>query len=150
MYIKLIIWGIVCSFVLAIAGSAYMYYKSSQAAIAELNKQVASYAIAVEQQAQSISFLENAIKEQAQARKQLAKEVDSARKDVEKIQSTIANHNFGHIASRKASLLEKKINQGTVDILRCFEIVTGDKVLPNEKNPQCNDLLISADGLRTE
>ena len=147
MYVKMIIWGVICTVVLTVIGGAYFYYKSSQQAIADLNKQVASYTVALDQQTQALNYLESSIKEQAQVRNRLAEEVYAARRDVERMQSTIAKADLKHIASRKPTLLEKKINQGTVDILRCFELVTGDKVLPNEKNIQCSDLIDTSDGL---
>ena len=44
------------------------------------------------------------------------------------------------IASKKSELLEKKINKATDDVLRCFEVVTGAEIQPDEKNNQCSDL----------
>ena len=73
--------------------------------------------------------------------KDMMKEVESARKDVEKLQTKIASHDLKLIASEKAELLEKKINRATNDVMRCFEIATGDAILPDEKNNQCSDLL---------
>jgi hypothetical protein len=85
--------------------------------------------------------MEQSIRDQAAIREDMMKEVESAKKDVEKLQTKIASHDLKLIASEKAGLLEKKINRATNDVMRCFEIATGDAILPDEKNNQCSDLL---------
>ncbi len=122
-------------------GGAFFYYKDSQATIAALNQQTATLTQAVDQQKEAIEAMEQSIRDQAAIREDMMKEVESARKDVEKLQTKIASHDFKLIASEKAGLLEKKINRATNDVMRCFEIATGDAILPDEKNNQCSDLL---------
>ena len=106
-----------------------------------LNQQTATLTQAVDQQKEAIAAMEEAIKEQAAIREDMMKEVESARKDMEKLQTKIASHDLKLMASQKAELLEKKINRATNDVMRCFEIATGDVILPDEKNNQCSDLL---------
>lgn len=141
MQIKIIIFLVILSFVGTVVGGAFLYYKDSQAKIAELNKQSAILAESVEQQKITISSMEESIRQQTIVRQQMMNEMESARKDMQKVYTTIASHDLKAIASRKAGLLEKKINRATIDVLRCFEIATGDVILPNEKNNQCSDLL---------
>ena len=137
LYATIIVIGIVVSAM----GGAYLYYKDTQKTIGELNQQVATFSQAVDQQKEAISSLQESISAQAKIRDEMYVEIKSARSDVEKLQNKIATHDFKQIASRKSVLLEKKINQSTIDIMRCFEIATGDKVHPDEKNNQCSDLL---------
>jgi chromosome segregation ATPase len=106
-----------------------------------LNQQTATLTQAVDQQKEAIEAMEQSIRDQAAIREDMMKEVESAKKDVEKLQTKIASHDFKLIASEKAGLLEKKINRATNDVMRCFEIATGDAILPDEKNNQCSDLL---------
>jgi chromosome segregation ATPase len=124
-----------------VVGGAFFYYKDSQATIAALNQQTATLTQAVDQQKEAIEAMEQSIRDQAAIREDMMKEVESARKDVEKLQTKIASHDLKLIASEKAGLLEKKINRATNDVMRCFEIATGDAILPDEKNNQCSDLL---------
>lgn len=141
LQVKIIIFLVALACVGTIVGGAFLYYKDSQATIAELNKQTATLTEAVEQQKLAIQSMEESIKQQAKVREDMMREVESARKDMQKVYTTIASHDLKAIASRKAGLLEKKINRATIDVLRCFEIATGDAILPNEKNNQCTDLL---------
>ena len=131
----------ILTFVGTVVGGAFFYYKDSQATIAALNQQTATLTQAVDQQKEAIEAMEQSIRDQAAIREDMMKEVESARKDVEKLQTKIASHDLKLIASEKAELLEKKINRATNDVMRCFEIATGDAILPDEKNNQCSDLL---------
>ena len=131
----------ILTFVGTVVGGAFFYYKDSQATIAALNQQTATLTQAVDQQKDAIEAMEQSIRDQAAIREDMMKEVESARKDVEKLQTKIASHDLKLIASEKAGLLEKKINRATNDVMRCFEIATGDAILPDEKNNQCSDLL---------
>lgn len=141
MQFKIMIFLAILTFVGTVVGGAFFYYKDSQATIAALNQQTATLTQAVDQQKEAIEAMEQSIRDQAAIREDMMKEVESARKDVEKLQTKIASHDLKIIASEKAGLLEKKINRATNDVMRCFEIATGDATLPDEKNNQCSDLL---------
>jgi chromosome segregation ATPase len=141
MQFKIMIFLAILTFVGTVVGGAFFYYKDSQATIAALNQQTVTLTQAVDQQKDAIEAMEQSIRDQAAIREDMMKEVESARKDVEKLQTKIASHDLKLIASEKAELLEKKINRATNDVMRCFEIATGDAILPDEKNNQCSDLL---------
>lgn len=138
--IRLIIGLVIFVFIGTVVGGAYLYYKNSQEVIATLNQQNATLTQAVDQQKEAIAAMEEAIKDQAIVREEMMSEIRSARKDMQTLQDKLSKHNLTVIASQKAELLEKKINKATDDVLRCFEVVTGAEVLPNEKNNQCSDL----------
>ena len=141
MQFKIMIFLAILTFVGTVVGGAFFYYKDSQATIAALNQQTATLTQAVDQQKEAIEAMEQSIRDQAAIREDMMKEVESAKKDVEKLQTRIASHDLKLMASQKAELLEKKINRATNDVMRCFEIATGDAILPDEKNNQCSDLL---------
>ncbi len=142
MQFKIMIFLAILTFVGIVVGGAFFYYKDLQVTIASLNQQTATLTQAVDQQKEAIAVMEDAIKEQAAIRKNIIKEVESAKKDMEKLQIKIASHDLKLLASRKPKLLENKINKATNDVLRCFEIATGDAILPDEKNNQCSNLLV--------
>ena len=141
MQFKIMIFLAILTFVGTVVGGAFFYYKDSQATIAALNQQTATLTQAVDQQKDAIEAMEQSIRDQAAIREDMMKEVESAKKDVEKLQTRIASHDLKLMASQKAELLEKKINRATNDVMRCFEIATGDAILPDEKNNQCSDML---------
>lgn len=140
MQLKIMMFLGLFIFVGTVATGAYLYYKDSQEAIAALNQQNATLTQAVDQQKEAIAAMEEAIKEQAKIREEMMSEIESARKDMQTMQDKLSKHNFALIASEKAGLLEKKINKATDDVMRCFEVVTGAEIQPDEKNNQCSDL----------
>ena len=98
----------------------------------------------IEKQKHVINELENSIADQKTINEGLNKTIESANKDVEVLEKVIRKHSLAKIASRKASLLQKKINNATIDVLRCFEIVTGEELKVDEKNSQCTSLINSS------
>ena len=140
MQFKIMLFLGILVFVGTVAGAGYLYYKDSQEAIALLNQQNATLTTAVDQQKEAIAAMEEAIKDQARIREEMVSEIESARKDMQSLQDKLSKHNLALIASKKSELLEKKINKATDDVLRCFEVVTGAEIQPDEKNNQCSDL----------
>ena len=143
MQFKIMIFLAILTFISAVVAGAFFYYKDSQATIADLKQQTESLSEAVNHQKETIAVMENSIKQQNDIRKQMMKDFESAKKDVENLQIKMASHSLTQIANAKSGLLQKKINQATIDVLRCFEVVTGDQILPNEKNNQCPNLFIN-------
>lgn len=118
----------------------YIYYKDTQKRIEFLNQQVVAFTVAVEEQKQTITVLERSLELQQSIRADISSEMEATRRDVEKLQSTLMEHNFKIIAEKKPTLFERKINNATRDMLRCFEVASGDNKKPDEKNNQCNFL----------
>jgi Na+-transporting NADH:ubiquinone oxidoreductase subunit NqrC len=141
MQIKLIIFVTVLTLITTVIGGSYYYYKSSQETITELNQKNAALNIAIEEQKRAIESIQQSLQEQTVIRENIQKEVQSARKDVDILQNKLSSHDFKKIAAKKPTLLEKRINTATDDVIRCFEIVTGNKVEQNETNHQCPDLI---------
>lgn len=141
--IKLIIGLVIFVFISTVIGGAYLYYRHSEETIANLNQQNATLSQAVDDQKQTIEAIQESLKEQSKIRNEMMTEIESARKDVENLQEKVMKHNLTMIASQKSELLQKKINNATEDVLRCFEVVTGAAINPNEKNNQCSDLFIT-------
>jgi hypothetical protein len=140
MWIKIIILVAVITFITAAVGGGYMLFKQQQETIAQQREENAKLLTAVDQQKEAIEAIEEGLKEQALIKDDLEKEIQSARRDMDNFQNKIMKHDLKAIAGQKAELLEKKINRASNDVMRCFEIVTGDPIQPNEQNKQCPDL----------
>jgi hypothetical protein len=141
MQIKLIIFIAVLTLLTTVIGGSYYYYKTSQELIAELNQKNATLNITIEEQKRAIDSIQQSLQQQTVIREKMQKEVQSAKKDIDNLQNKLSSHDFNKIASKKITLLEKKINIATDDVIRCFEIATGNKVKQNETNHQCPDLM---------
>ena len=149
--IKLYVLAAVFSFIIAAVGAGYLKYKSMLSDIETLQFEKQELQLhntqlkdSIEEQKHVISELENSIADQKTINEGLNKTIESANKDVEVLEKVIRKHSLAKIASRKASLLQKKINNATIDVLRCFEIVTGEELKVDEKNSQCTSLINSS------
>lgn len=66
--------------------------------------------------------------------KQLAEQNEKQKKDVESLTSKFDKRDFGAFAASKPDVVEKLINRGTENAMRCFELAAGAPL--NEKEKQ--------------
>lgn len=132
------------TFVLVIIGAVTFFwfdYKRLQTKSSELETTVHTFEQRFNEQAVVIEQIKTNVEEQKKIRDDLKKDINKAQKEVEKINNVVKDHDFARIASKKRTLLEKRINNGTDDVIRCFEIVTGNAPKQNETNKNCPSLL---------
>jgi len=130
--------------VLAIVGAVTFFwfdYKRLQTKSVELESTVHIFEQRFNEQAVLIEQIKTNVEEQKKIRDDLKKDVNKAQREVEKLNNVVKDHDFARIASKKRTLLEKRINNGTDDVIRCFEIVTGNAPKQNETNKNCPSLL---------
>ena len=132
------------TFILLIIGAVTFFwfdYKHLQTKSVELQATVKTFEQRITEQAQLIDQIKINVEEQKKIRDNLKKDINKAQKEVERLNSVVKDHDFARIASKKRTLLEKRINNGTDDVIRCFEIVTGNAPKQNETNKNCPSLL---------
>lgn len=66
--------------------------------------------------------------------RQLSKEVEERKKDVENLVEKFDKRDFGYIASQKPKLVENLINRASQNVARCFELASGAPLNDSEKN----------------
>ena len=128
---------------LAIVGAVTFFwfdYKRLQTKSVELENTVHTFEQRFNEQSVLIEQIKTNVEEQKKIRDDLKKDVSKAQKEVEKLNNVVKDHDFARIASKKRTLLEKRINNGTDDVIRCFEIVTGNAPKQNETNKNCPSL----------
>ena len=67
---------------------------------------------------------------------------------VSKLEEKLSEHEIGNLAQKKPKLIEKIIDKGTADVLRCYEILTGSPLTDEEiavtkkskANTTCSDV----------
>jgi hypothetical protein len=139
--------------VLVIAGGLW-YVSNLQAdlAVAKLNAEKLEKGI--EDQQAVIQAMEQDSKFQQEAYRQLNEELQAQQKAVQDLQSKFnqsANgdpRDFGFIASRKPKLIERLVNKGTRNAMRCLEILSGSPLTEKElaadtaskANSECPDI----------
>jgi len=77
---------------------------------------------------------------------EVSKKFADSQEELGSLKKKFSNDRFSKLAKDKPSLLERKVNQGTVNALRCNELVTGAKLTKEEmqgtiKNSICADLI---------
>ena len=111
---------------------AWKYYQYTQeqiriyavnAATAELAQQNAEAAIE--------SIKKDMVEIQAQY-KAVSEEFEVAKGRVSKLEEKLSEHEIGNLAQKKPKLIEKIIDKGTADVLRCYEILTGSPLTDEE------------------
>ena len=66
--------------------------------------------------------------------KQLQAENARQKADVENLANKFQKNDLGVLATTKPALVEKLVNRGTVNVLRCLEIASGSPLNEKEKN----------------
>ena len=128
--IKAIVYLVI---VLVIAGGLwYVMNLKADLAVSEQNNQKLQDGIKQQQ-----VLLENMQKDIAhiqETNKQLQEENAKQRADVENLSNKFQKNDLGVLGSAKPELVERLINRGTVNVLRCLEIASGSPLNEKEKN----------------
>ena len=96
-------------------------------------------------------FSEQAIREikaSQSAVDELAKEKDSRFKKIEYLENKLKEHDLDYLAEKRPGWVEKIVDKGSDDMLRCLEIISGSPLTEEElnakvkskANTQCPDL----------
>ena len=79
---------------------------------------------------------------------QVAEEFDSAQSRVDTLEKKLSEHELDQLAQARPDWVEKIIDKGTADVLRCIEILSGAELTEDEinatkkskTNTQCPDI----------
>jgi hypothetical protein len=112
-------------------GAFYLYYKTSQATILSLYKDVATAEANTERVKDEIKGLNQSIRlletQQVNDQKKmlvLADKARIARGEVEELKAKFKEHDLGRLSSAKPGLIERIINRGTKKVWTDFESLT--------------------------
>ena len=102
-------------------------------------------------QAETQAALEQTIKDLEKVQEkynQVSADFNSAKKRVDGLQDKLKEHDLPFLAEQKPGLVEKILDKGSKDMLRCLEIISGSPLTEEElnvttkskANTQCPDL----------
>lgn len=128
-------------FVCLTIGYFVFNYKRLQTKTEELGQQLQAFHEQVIIQEETINQLQKNIEKQRQVRSQIDKELQEAQSDIQQLFDKINAHNLTVLANDDSELVQNKINKGTVEVIRCLEIATGNQINKDEKNNQCPGLI---------
>lgn len=129
-------------FIAIVAAVSFFFidYKRLQHKTEELNLEVSKYSDIVEQQKKHIDDLDKAYNQIDELKKDIDTQIQKSNKNLQRVQDLVLKHDLAYLANKKPGLIQKKINNATSEVMRCFELVTGNEVKENEQNSQCPDL----------
>lgn len=132
----------------AVGFGAWKYYQYTQEQIRIYAVNAATAELAQEQAENAIAAIQ---KDMAEVREQFASvsaDFEVAQSRVENLEGKLSEHDLGALAQAKPKLIEKIVDKGTKDVLRCYEILTGSPLTEEEiavtkkskANTTCSDV----------
>ena len=134
-------------------GVAYVYkikadLATSEANNAKLENSVEEQKLVIAQQILDMDNIRAAMKEQAELSKRLNASIKDLRNKFNKVNASGEKRDIGNLAEQKPKLMQRAINRGTKNALRCMEIAMGSPLTEKEKNaikksqinPECPDI----------
>ena len=151
LYVKLLLALVVMG---GLAGGVTYVYKlkadlaTSEANNAKLENSVEEQKLVIAQQALDMDNIRAAMKEQAELSKRLNASIKDLRNKCNKVNASGEKRDIGNLAEQKPKLMQRAINKGTKNALRCMEIAMGSPLTEKEKNavkksqinPECPDI----------
>lgn len=134
--VRVYIFIAIVMLVSSLLGGAYYYYQDTQKKLKIYAENEAKFELAIEQQEAAIASMQNdlaAANEEIQKTNERFAEI---RRQNNRLQSKLADMDLGLIAVEKPDSIERAVNRGTVNALRCFEIISGAELTEEEKNAE--------------
>ena len=132
----------------AVGFGAWKYYQYTQEQIRIYAVNAATAELAQQQAEAAVESLKRDMVEiQAQFTK-VTSQFEVAQGRVDALENKLSEHEIGNLAQKKPKLIEKIIDKGTQDVLRCYEILTGSPLTEDEiavtkkskANTTCSDV----------
>ena len=128
---------------LAMGGLGYWYYNDTQEKMRILHENNAKLETATKIQTETINQLEADVELAAGIAADTTKKLQETQKAVQdmrgkfnKQSKLLGSRDLGKMAISKAKPIRKIINKGTVNMFRCFEIVSGQQLTEKEQNAE--------------
>ena len=129
VYLLIIVLGLV-------GGSAYgawYYYKDTQDRIQVLTENTAKLELAKQLQDDTINTMIEDREEFAKLNKELQINLDAANDYKDNLINKLRKHDLSKLSLKKPGLVEKKINNGTKNLFRSLEVISGAVAAPTVK-----------------
>ena len=103
----------------------YYYYKDTQSRIQTLTENNSKLEVATQQQEQTINTLIEDREKFEELNKELQVKLDKANQYRDTLIDKLRKHDLAKLSLKKPGLVEKKINNGTKNLFRSLESLTG-------------------------
>ena len=123
--IKIYILIAVIGLVGGVVYGGYYYYKDTQSRIQTLTENNSKLEVATQQQEQTINTLIEDREKFDELNKELQVKLDKANQYRDTLIDKLRKHDLAKLSLKKPGLVEKKINNGTKELFRSLENITG-------------------------
>lgn len=143
--IKLVLYVVIIS---VIAGGLwYVTNLKADLAVSEMNNQ--KLLDGIEEQQKLIQSMKDDIENIKKINNELNQQREDLQKDKDALTSKFSKRDFGALASEKPEVVERLINRGTTNVMRCMELASGAPLnekeksakTPTEANRECPSLI---------
>ena len=121
---------------LAGAGLFYWYYTDTQARLMALIENNAKLEIAVQTSEAALKETQENLKKAAEEMQKINAEFQQIRAQNNVLSNKLNKHDIGVLASKKPGLVEKRINEASGKVTRCFELLSGAQLTEEEENAE--------------
>ena len=125
----------------AVGYGGYIYYKDTQARIQTLAENSAKLEQAAKIQKETIDTMVADRERMAKLNKGLQKELQTAERYGDQLRNTLQKHNLTHMANKRPSHIEKKMQNATNRLWKCLADVTNPNGVWDDagtKSSNCN------------
>jgi hypothetical protein len=140
---KLVLWGVLSLGIIGTVTGFYIERQNMKIDLQEANELITAKDFIIEEQNKVAEQMENdfilqkEINETLRAdKKKSQKIITDLENKFDKTSKLLGERDIGSLASRKPKAVEKVINNGTKDMIRCFEIASGAELTEDEKNAE--------------
>ena len=150
VFSKIKVYLLAAAAIAALVSAAYYYYTNTQARLMAYAANQALLEVSVQQQQETIQVLQADVARMTGTIDTLNTEFAESRQRVRDLETTFRENSgggerdFGEIAAERAALVERIVNTGTQEVLRCFELLSGATATPEEiANEKFDDCIIN-------
>jgi len=125
------------------SGAAYFYYSTTQSRIAILTENNATLTANVqtitdanEQNIQTIDDLQVSYEKVQEDFSRVQSEFQTVRSQNNELRERLGRHELDALASAKPVLVERTINNASINAMRCFELLSGATLNEKERNAE--------------
>ena len=122
--IKIYLFLIIMGAIGGVGYGGYMYYKDTQERISILTDNNAKLEVAAQMQEETINTMIEDVERNAELNKELQDKLQLAEKYGDQLRNTLRKHNLTHLANKKPSLIEKRMQNATNRLWDDLAIIT--------------------------
>ena len=116
----------------AVGFGAWKYYQYTQEQIGIYRENAAKAEMAQKASEEAVKAIQKDLVQIQEQFESVSNDFKIAKSRVNALEEKLTKHELGDLAQAKPKLIEKIVDKGTADVLRCYEILTGSPLTEEE------------------